>query len=114
MAEDYSSYVKDKINELYSLGIDYGKSKKLLSFKGNINEEDIKKELLNFQYLTFTEKQIRNGEVRYVLYFVYSKKRGRVFVITFRDKIRLITIYPLGKTTLQKYFQKRFKKENRF
>ena len=96
------------------MGIEYGKSKKLLSFKGNINEDEIEKELLNFHHLTFTEKQTRDGEIRYALYFVYSKKRGLVFVITFRERIRLITIYPLGKTTLQKYFQKRFKKENRF
>jgi len=52
------------------------------------------------------EKQERNGEIRYALYFVYSGKKGRVYVLTFKEKIRVITIYPLGRKTLSKYKKK--------
>lgn len=91
--------------------IEYGKPLKLLQFKSNLTEEQIKKELFNFKFLAFVEKQDRDNETRYVLYFVYSKKRGMVFVITFREKIRIITLYPLGQNTLRKYNERKFKKD---
>jgi hypothetical protein len=39
---------------------------------------------------------------------VYSGSKGRVYIIKFKDKIRVITVYPLGRRTLIKYKGKRF------
>ncbi|MBS3074706.1 hypothetical protein J4447_04640 [Candidatus Pacearchaeota archaeon] len=53
---------------------------------------------------------MRDGDKRYKTYHVYSGNTGRVYVITFTDKIRIITIYPLGKSTMRRY--KRAKLQN--
>ncbi len=110
MGKDYSKYIKKEIKKYHSKGIEFGKPKKLLAFQGNIKEDELEKELLNLDYLTFTEKQIKDKEIRYCLYFVHSNRRGKAFVITFREKIRLITIFHLGRKTLIKYKDKKFKK----
>ena len=111
MVKDYSEEVKKILNDFVKKGFEFGKPLKLLSFKSGLTEEEIKKEIYNFDYLIFTDKQ--NGdEIRYALYFVYNKKKGRVFVITFRDKVRIITIYPLGQNSLKKYHKRKFKKDN--
>ena len=56
--------------------------------------------------------QRKQNETRYVLYFVYSGKRGRVYVIKpMRKELKIITIYPIGKLTLRRYRKKRFKRQ---
>ena len=66
-------------------------------------------EVLNFTNIEFVEKQKEQGETRYKLYFVYSSKTGRVYVLKFTKKIRIITVYPIGLHTLRHY-KRRFKK----
>lgn len=109
MGLDYSE-VKSLVVKYSNLGIEYGKPLDYLLARNKISEEDIRKDLFEFNSLKFIEKQQKNGETRYALYFVYSRKRGRVYVIKFGSKLRIITIYPLGKKTLRKYRVKRFKK----
>ena len=112
MIEDCSEEVKKLLTRFTAKEIEFGKPIKLLSFKsGGLTEEQIKEELFNFNFLKFSYKQDRNKEIRYVLYFVYNKRYGRTFVITFREKIRIITIFPLGRHTLKKYYKNKFKKE---
>lgn len=112
MIKNYSEEIKTLLNKFISIGFEFGKPIKLLSFKsGGLTEEQIKKELFNFDFLEFSHKQNREGEIRYVLYFIYTKKKGRAFVITFREKIRIVTIFPLGYHTLKKYYRNKFKRE---
>ena len=113
MWKDHSNEARDLLNSFKRKGFEFGKPMKLLTFKSNLEEEEIKREIFNFDYLVFTDKQNRSKEIRYVLYFVYDKKKGRVFVITFRDKIRVITIYSLGQKSLKKYYKRKFKKDGK-
>jgi len=113
MGKDYSNEVKTLLNSFKERGFEFGKPMKLLNFKSGLFENEMKEELFNFDYLVFTEKQDRSKEIRYALYFVYNKRKGRVFVITFRNKIRIITIYPLGQKTLKKYYKRKFKKDGK-
>ena len=106
---DYSKEVKELIKENIKHGFYYGKSIDYLSFRLGITKQEMEEELLNCLNLEFTVKQFRGGEVRYVLYFVYSRNSGRAYVITFREGIRIITAYPLGKKTLKKYHKKGLK-----
>ena len=69
----------------------------------------MEKEILNYSNVEFVEKQREQGEARYKLYFVYNFRNGRVYVLKFTDKIRIITVYPLGKQTLKNY-KRKFKK----
>lgn len=69
----------------------------------------MEREILDYENVEFVEKQREQEETRYKLYFVYSSKTGRVYVLKFTDKIRIITVYPIGKETLKKY-KRKFKK----
>jgi len=108
--KDYSEEVKRLIEKFKERGFEYGRPKEYLEFRNGTSIKEIEKELLEQRDLKFIEKQLREGEKRYKLYYVYNKRKGRVYVITFRNKIRIITIYPLGPGTLNKYHKKRFKK----
>ena len=72
----------------------------------------MKEEILNLKELTFTEKQTvefeGKKEERFRCYFVYSRNRRRCYILNFNDKIKVITVFPLGRTTLKRY-RKRFK-----
>jgi len=37
---------------------------------------------------------------------VYSSKTGRVYVLKFTERIRVITVYPIGRQTLKNYKRK--------
>lgn len=80
--------------------------------RNNIPVEKMKEEVLNLKDLTFTEKQLveydGEKEERFRCYFVYSNNRGRCYVIKFDNQIRIITVFPLGRTTLKRY-RKKFK-----
>ena len=58
--------------------------------------------------LEHIEKQEKSGETRFVLFFVHTKRKGIEYVLTFKDKIVIITAFPLGKRTLIRYRKKRF------
>jgi len=110
MKEDYSEEVKKLIKKYKKEEIEYGKPFGYLLFRNKATKEEIEKEIINCENLEFTEKQKKKEEVRYLLYFVYSRKRGRAYVLKFGKKLRIITIYPLGKRTLRRYRKRRFKK----
>ena len=108
MKEDCSKEVKEFIEKYENKGFRYAKPLEFLLNRIGDTKENIEKELINLKNLQFCKKQIRRGEIRYTLYYVYSNKKGRVYAISFEDKIVVITIFPLGKRTLKKY-KKKFK-----
>ncbi len=113
MCRDFSSEVKKWIADFKERGFEFGKSEAYLKHRIRIGFEEMKFEISECNKLVFTGKREINGEIRYTLYFVYSKKKGRAYALTFRNKIRVITAFPLGKRTLNKYFRQRFKKSER-
>ena len=110
MVKDYSKEIKNKINKLMNKGFDFGKSDKYLEHRTGKSFKEIIREIKDCKFLEFTEKRIIEGEERFTLYFVYNKRKGMAYAITFRKKIRIITAFPLGRRTLSKYNRKRFKK----
>jgi len=110
MAKDYSEEVKTLIIGYKKEDAEYGKPLEYLLSRNKMTKEEIVKEIFECKNLEFTEKQERKGEIRYVLYFVYSRKKGRAYILRFNEKIRIITIYPIGKKTLRRYRKKRFKR----
>lgn len=112
MKKDYSGEVKKLIKKYAKEDIEYAKPLDYLLFRNKATKESFEKDLFNFKKLEFTEKQTKGKETRYALYFVYNRRKGRVYAIKFDKKIKIITIYPLGKKTLLKYRKKRFKKRD--
>ncbi len=110
MTKEYSEEVKKLIRKYEKEKIMYGKPLDYLLFRNKTTKEEIEKEIIDCENLEFTEKQEKEEEIRYLLYFIYSRKRGRAYVLKFNEKIKIITIYPLGKRTLKRYHKKRFKK----
>lgn len=108
MTKDYSEELKELIEKYKERGFRYAKPLNFLLERMGDTKENIEKELINLKDLQFCRKQIRNEEIRYTFYYVYSSKRGRVYAISFEDKIVIITAFPLGRKTLKKY-KKRFK-----
>ena len=99
----------EKLLKKYSKeDIVFGKKENYILQRINATKEEVIKELLSHENLEFVEKQERSDETRYALFFVYSRRSGRVYVITLGDKLRIITAYPLGKKTLSKYHKRRF------
>jgi uncharacterized DUF497 family protein len=108
--KDYSEEFKILLEKYKEKGIEYGKPVNYLEFRNGLAIEEMEKEFLGFKNLAFTERQIKEGEKRYKIYHVYSSKKGRVYIVTFRDKIRIISIYPLGPGTVKRYYKAKFKK----
>ncbi len=107
MVKDYSNEVKILIKRYRKEDIEYGKGLDFLIRRLNTKKEEIDNDILNCNNLSLTEKQLKNGEIRYALFFMYSRRKGRKYVITFREsKLRIITIIPLGKKTLKRYRKK--------
>jgi len=106
--KDYSEEVKELIKKYKDNGFRYAKPIDFLLERISGTKEDIEKELMDSKDLQFCERQIRKGETRYTLYYVYSNKKGRVYAITFEDKIVIITTFPIGRKTLKKH-KKKFK-----
>jgi len=109
MAKDYTEELKELIEKFKDKGFEWGKPIDYLEFRNGCSKEDMEKEILDYSNIEYVEKQREQEETRYKLYFIYSSKKGRVYVLKFTDKIRIITVYPLGRTTLKNYKQN-FKK----
>ncbi len=106
MIKNHSEEVKKLINQ-YKKKIVFGKDIDFLIKRIKVSKEEIEKEILECKNLVLAEKQIKDGETRYALFFTYSKRKGRKYVVTFRDKnIRIITIFLLGRKTLKRYKKK--------
>ena len=110
MTKNYIEELRILIEEYKNKGFEYGKPIEYLEFRNSITKEEIEKEILNLENLEFVGKQFIEGDTRYALYYIYSGSKGRVYVVKFTDKIRIITIYPLGRTTLRNYKRDKFKK----
>lgn len=108
--KDFSEEFKILIEKYINKGIDYGKPKEYLEFRNGCSIEEMEKDLLEFKNLKFTEMQVIYEEKRFKTYHVYSSNKGRVYVVTFPDKIHIITIYPLGRSTVRRYHKAKFKK----
>ena len=107
---NYSYEIKELIKGYKKEDIEYGKKLDFLIKRLKTDEKDITNEILDCNNLSYTEKQSRNNEIRYALFFIYSRKKGRKYVVTFRDsKLRIITAIPLGRRTLKRYRKKGLK-----
>lgn len=109
MLKNYSEELISLIEKYKKSGFEWGKPIDYLEFRNGCSKEEMEKEILNCENIEFVEKQREQGETRYKLYFVYDFKKGRVYVLKFTEKIRVITVYPLGKQTLKNY-KRKFKK----
>jgi len=108
--KDYSEEFKILLEKYREKEVEYGKPIDAIEFRNGLPIKEMEKELFVFKNLEFTERQMKEGERRYKIYHVYSSKKGRVYIITFRDKLRIISIYPLGPSTVKRYYQAKFKK----
>jgi len=106
--KDFTKEIKDILSELKKTDIIYGKSLDYILSRNKAKQEEFEETLLNCKFLEFTAKQEHKNETRYVLYFRFSNKQGRVYVIIPKEKLKIITNYPLGKKTLRKYRKRRF------
>ena len=106
MVKDYCEEVKELIEKHKEKGFEWGKPIEYLEFRNGCSREEMEKELLDYNNVEFVEKQKEEDETRYKLYIVYSFRSGRVYVLKFTEKIRIITVYPLGRTILKKYKEK--------
>ena len=109
MNKNYNEELKELINKYKEKGFEWGKPVEYLEFRNGCSKEEMEKEILDCNSLEFVDKQKEQGETRYKLYFIYDFKKGRVYVLKFTNKIRIITVYPLGKQTLKNY-KRKFKK----
>ena len=109
MKKNYSEELKELIEKYKDKGFEWGKPIDYLEFRNGCSREEMEKEILDCDNVEFVEKQKERGETRYKLYFLYNSKTGRVYVLKFTEKIRVITVYPIGKQTLKSY-KGRFKK----
>ena len=105
---DYTKEVREFLKKYSDKEVIFGKDENYLLERISATKEEVVEDLFTNKDLIFTEKQDKISEIRYVLFYAYSKKKGRVYAITFLDKIRIITAYPLGRKTLLKYKKKRF------
>ena len=111
---DKSDVVKEKVKKYTKDQIIFTKSRILdwLCKRNNTTVEKMKEEVLDLNDLTFTERQqveyMTEKEERFRCYFIYSNNRGRCYVLKCDNRIKIITVFPLGRTTLKRY-RKRFK-----
>ncbi len=109
MAKNYFEELRILIEKYKEKGFEWGKPIDYLEFRNGCSKEEMEKEILNYECVEFVDKQKEQGETRYKLYFVYSSKTGRVYVLKFTEKIRIITVYSIGRQTLKNY-KRKFKK----
>ena len=76
MKKNYSSEVKEIIKSYKKEDIEYGKGLDFFIKRLKVKKDEIDNEILACENLFFTEKQLRNNEVRYALFFVYSRRKG--------------------------------------
>lgn len=108
MGEDSSEEVKEIIKKYSKEDIEFLKPLDYLSKRNSLSEENIKEEIIKCDKLAYTEKQDKPSGTRYAMFFKYSNKRGRCYVLEFKDKLSVVTIYPIGRRTLKRYVRKRF------
>jgi len=112
--KDWSDVVKEKVKKYSKDQIIFTKSRLIdwLCRRNNSTVEEMINEVINSKDLVFSEKQEaeydREIEIRFRCYFVYSRNRGRCYILRFNHQIKVVTVFPLGRTTLKRY-RRRFK-----
>jgi hypothetical protein len=109
MAKDYSEELRALIDKFKDKKFEWGKPIEYLEFRNGCSKEEMKKEIFDCSNIEYVEKQRVQEETRYKLYFIYNSRTGRVYVLKFTTKIRVITVYPLSRFTIKKY-KRKFKK----
>ena len=109
MNKDYSEELKKLVEKYKERGFEWGKPIEYLEFRNGCSKEEMEKEILDCSDTEYVEKQRVQEETRYKIYFVYNSKTGRVYVLKFTEKIRVVTVYPLSWVTIKKY-KRKFKK----
>jgi hypothetical protein len=109
MTKNYLEELKELIDKFRDKGFEWGKPIDYLEFRNGCSKEEMEKEILDYSDTEYVEKQRLMEETSYKLYFIYSSKTGRVYVLRFTTKIRVITVYPLSGVTIKKY-KRNFKK----
>lgn len=114
MAKDWTIFVKNKIHQCLISEIKFtktGDNLEWLAERNNCSLEDLKQELKDTNNFVFAEKQEvdHKGELetRFKCYYIYSNSKGRCFLIIIREKIKIVTAFPQGRITLNKYRKKR-------
>jgi len=102
MTKNYSEELKELIDKYKDNGFEWGKPIDYLEFRNGCSKEEMEKEILDCSDTEYVEKQRVHEETRYKLYFIYNSKTGRVYVLKFTTKIRVITVYPLSEVTIKK------------
>lgn len=110
MAKNYVEELRGLIEKYRGRGFEYGKPIEYLEFRNSMSREKMEEEILSCLNLKYVGKQYIDEEKRYALYYVYSGSRGRTYVLRFTEKIRIVTVYPIGRMTLRKYKKVRFNK----
>ncbi len=111
---DWSDVVRGKVKEYSKEQIIFTKLRIIgwLCDRNNSTIDELKDEILSLKHLTFVERQEveyeGEKEERFRCYFVYSGSKGRCYVLKFDHQIKVVTVFPLGRTTLKRY-RKRFK-----
>ena len=113
MAKNWTVFVKNRI-EKYSISeikfTKKGDNLEWLTKRNGCSLDELKQELKTIELLVFAEKQEVDHkgepETRFKCYYIYSNSRGRCFLIIIGEKIRIVTAFPLGRTTLNRYRKK--------
>jgi hypothetical protein len=100
-----------KLKKYNSKDVFYCKPINYLCFRNNCSEMDFEKDLLSGKNLKVINPHKRNGELRHGLYFIYNRRKGRVYIVKFGNLLKVVTIYPIGTKTLNRYNKRRFKKK---
>ena len=109
MPRDWSSFVRKKLQK--GLEITFTKEDlDWLTRRNGCSIQDMEDELRSPDNMVFVERQEvefrGRAEVRFRCYFVYSGNKGRCFIIIFDDGVKVLTAFPLGRTTLRRYRRK--------
>ena len=114
MAKDWSVFVKNRIHKYPISEIKFtkkGDNLEWLAERNNCSLDGLKQEIKTTKHLVFSEKQEvdHKGELetRFKCYYIYSNSRGRCFIILIGEKIKIVTAFPLGRITLNKYRKKK-------
>ncbi len=110
MTKNYIEELRILIEGYKERGFEYGKPIGYLEFRNSMRRKEMEEEVLSCVDLKYVDKQYVNAEKRYALYYVYSGSRGRTYVLRFCEKIRIVTVYPIGRMTLRKYKRVKFNK----
>ena len=103
--------IKEKIKEYKEHQVIFAKPdyKEQLE-RRKLKEKELIPELLSLKNLVKIESEEREfrgkKEIRYKVYFIYSNSKGRCYSLKFNKILKIITVYPLGRKTLNKWRKK--------